>query len=694
MKRRTVLKGLSVVAGGSVFSAPAWSALAIEEVPEPGTPLAMPIRGLLRKDGKLFQPIQMTIPHAGPSTSAVTKLNGIEVDRRTLTSGWNRFSIYAEPVKTPTNVTVDVTIGADVTSRVVKMDPVRQVKVYILPHSHHDLGYTDLQADVEIKQMDNITKSIELARATANYPEGARFVWNLEVLWGADQFMRRKSPAEQEGFIEAVKKGWVSLNGMYANELTGLCRPEELLQLFRYSSVLGKQCGVAVDSAMISDVPGYTWGTVTAMAQAGIRYFSAAPNWFDRIGRFMVEWQDKPFWWVSPSGKEKVLVWVPWTGYALSHVMKADREWVGKYQERLDSVDFPYNISYIRWSGHGDNASPDPEISEFVKSWSQEFEWPKFVISSTSNAFADFEKHHGNELPQHKGDLTPYWEDGAGSSALETRMSRNAADRLTQAETLAALLTPGAYQPAKFTEAWRNVLLYSEHTWGAWCSVSDSENPLTTKQWDVKREFAVQAEKQSEALLNDTLQRYANSTDNSSIDIHNSTSWPRTEVVVLSKTMSSAGDGVKDGHGKTVPSQRLSTGELAFLASEIPAFGSARFHISAARAASPTQAVSVMDGVLDNGIVRTRIDQQTGNIVQLTLHGKSENLIDDSGAESWASQNLSRREWPSGRHAANRVLSARMQQHGTPSHTSRRRKLRSIEQHARQETRTYESRTR
>ena len=75
---------------------------------------------------------------------------------------------------------------------------------------------------------------------------------------------------------------------------------------------------------MISDVPGYTWGTVSAMAQAGIRYFSAAPNFFDRIGTFMVEWQDKPFWWVSPSGNERVLVWVPWTGYAMSHIMKLD----------------------------------------------------------------------------------------------------------------------------------------------------------------------------------------------------------------------------------------------------------------------------------------------------------------------------------------------------------------------------------
>ena len=58
------------------------------------------------------------------------------------------------------------------------------------------------------------------------------------------------------------------------------------------------------------------------MAQAGVRYFSLAPNWFDRIGSIMVTWQDKPFWWVSPSGDQKILVWIPWTGYALSHVIR------------------------------------------------------------------------------------------------------------------------------------------------------------------------------------------------------------------------------------------------------------------------------------------------------------------------------------------------------------------------------------
>src|SRR6202040_284140 len=100
----------------------------------------------------------------------------------------------------------------------------------------------------------------------------------------------------------------------------------------------------------------------------------------------------------------------------------------------------------------------------------------------------------------------PYWEDGAGSSALETRMNRGAAERLAQAATLSAILAPQAYNRADFDVAWRNVLLYSEHTWGAWNSVSDSENAFVTQQWQVKRQFAVDAENESKRLLDGVLE--------------------------------------------------------------------------------------------------------------------------------------------------------------------------------------------
>lgn len=635
MKRRDLLKGLTTVAGGTLLPSSAWPFFAQQPNQNTTVPLAVPIRALARRNGTLMQPIQIAIQNSGAPATAVTKLNGVEVDSRVVPQGAQTFPVFLDPVNTAQEKNVRVSIGDQSLTAVANLQPVRKVLVYILPHSHHDLGYTDIQSRVEEKQMHNIELGIDLARKTSTYPEGARFVWNLEVLWGADLYMQRKSDAEKAAFIDAVKKGWVSLNGMYGNELTGLCRPEELLQLFRYGLELARQCGVNLDAAMISDVPGYTWGTITALAQAGIRYFSCAPNRFDRIGRIMEVWQDKPFWHLSPSGKEKALVWVPWLGYGFSHVEKAlSAELVAAYQDRLDSIQFPYEISYERWAGHGDNALPDPQICEFIKSWNEEYEWPRFAISSTSAAFSAFEKCYGSILPEYKGDLTPYWEDGAGSSALETRMNRNAADRIVQAEALAARLPAAARRTARFHEAWRNVLLYSEHTWGAAGSVSNPESPMTTSQWEVKRGFALAADRQSGDLLAEVLSAVDTTNDSSLIDVHNSTSWSRNELVLLAAELSKTGDRVRDERGLPVASQRLSTGELAFLVRDLPPFASARFRLSSGKPHEPAAPATVADGVLSNGVIRAKVDSATGNLVEFALQGKGANLIDVTHGEA------------------------------------------------------------
>ena len=622
MQRRDVLKGFSAAMGSALLPRAVWAG-AVE--PE-AKPLATAIRGLVRREGKLLQPIRIVLPDAKAGAQVITKLDDTEVDRRTLTGGVQSFDVFVEPVTAPRTSQVSVAVNSANQTASVERKPVRKMLVYVLPHSHHDLGYTDLQADVEEKQINNILQGIELARKTMHYPEGSRFVWNLEVLWGADLFLKRRPETDRAALREAVRNGWVGLNGSYANELTGLCRPEELLELFRFGTRLGKDCGMPVRSAMMSDVPGFTWGTVMAMSQAGIRYFSAAPNFFDRIGTFMVAWQDKPFWWVSPSGKERILFWVPWTGYALSHVMKLGDEFVDKYQDRMDAVSFPYDISYIRWSGHGDNAVPDPELSDWIKDWNETYEWPRFHIATTESAFAAFEKAHGDQLPEFRGDLTPYWEDGAASSSLETAINRNAAERIVQAETLTAAFRPEAYDVARYTEAWRNILLYSEHTWGAYNSVSDSENPFVLKQWDVKRAFAVNAALQADSLL----QQSVGPADDrpAHVAVWNTTSWERSEVVLLSEELSRTGDYAEDEQGRAAPTQRLASGELALLIERIPAFSKRTFQLSDKKPAPPAHPVTVQGETLVNKHLSVTVDAKTGDVIRLLQQGDNANLVD------------------------------------------------------------------
>ncbi len=590
------------------------------------------IPALCEAGGQPAQPIRVSIRHFGEPQEASLQVEGAAAQTIKLQRGEQTIDTTVPAVTAETARKISVAVGGRaLATRSVSLKPVRKLTVYILPHSHTDIGYTEIQTDIEKRQVQNLLDGMAAAKRTASYPAGSRFIWNVEVLWAADLYLRRLNEQQRADFLDAVKSGQVVMNGMYLNELTGLCRPEELVRLFRYATKLTDQTGVPIDSVMISDVPGYTWGTVTAMAHAGIKYFSTAPNYFDRIGTILREWENKPFYWVGPDGQSKVLVWIPFWGYAMSHrYNEMSVKLVEDFCAGLEQRNYPYEIAHVRWSGHGDNAVPDPKICEFVKDWNAKYTSPRFVISGTGEAFRAFEQRYGDKLPLVRGDWTPYWEDGAGSSALETAMNRDSSDRLTQAEALWAMQDPKSYPAAAFEDAWNSVLLYSEHTWGAHCSVWGPERQETTEQWEIKRGYALAADKQSRELVGQAsrLSRKAGFQP-AAVDVFNTASWPRTELVTLAKETSATGDRVFDDRSKAVPSQRLVSGELVFLAKDVPALGSKRFSVGAGSAHVAKQATAA-GATLDNGTVRLRLDEKTGAIIELTAKGLDGNFADTS----------------------------------------------------------------
>jgi alpha-mannosidase len=580
-------------------------------------------------NGKQTQQLKVGIDHFSTPVDYNITCEGKTLASGKLSFGINYISFSFPAVVAPEKKGLIITVDGKPQTQSFTLKPVRKMTVYILPHSHTDIGYTEIQTNIEKKQVNNLLEGIAYAKKTKDYPEGARFIWNVEVVWAADLFLKRMNKQQRDDFAAAVKDGSVSLNGMYLNTLTGICRPEELLRLFKFSTELSKKYNVKIDAAMMSDIPGNTWGTVTAMAQAGIKYFSTAPNYFDRIGDILVKWENKPFYWSSPSGKEKVLVWIPLKGYALSHsIGYLSADFVSSYTRDLEKTNYPYDIAYIRWSGHGDNAVPDPEICEFVKEWNAKYEWPRFIISSTSTAFSAFEKKYADKLPVMKGDWTGYWEDGAGSSALETGMNRNSSDRLTQAEALWSMSHPANYPLKKFEDAWRNVLLYSEHTWGADCSVTDPESQKTKEQWAIKKSYADSANRLSKELLQQALWPESKIASNV-IDVINTTSWKRTDLVVVSPELSKAGNMVKDKEGNIIPSQRLNTRELAFVVHDVPPFASKQFTISAGKS-EPFSSLNVKTTQLDNASLKINIDPIFGGISSIRLKGVNQNLVDST----------------------------------------------------------------
>ena len=170
--------------------------------------------------------------HFGEPTQASLQVEGADPLAVTLQPGPANFEVDVPAVEAATAVGVTVESGGTaLAAQTLTLKPVRKWVVYLLPHSHVDIGYTHVQTDVERAQWKYLEMAIDTARKSAANPPGSRFKWNVEVLWAVDSYLKQATPEKRQQFIEAVKAGQVGLQALYGNELTGLCRPEELLRL-------------------------------------------------------------------------------------------------------------------------------------------------------------------------------------------------------------------------------------------------------------------------------------------------------------------------------------------------------------------------------------------------------------------------------------------------------------------------------
>ena len=579
---------------------------------------------LLKSAAGRMQLVDILIDSREPDDRVEITSPGQASVKEHLALGFNRIQVPVRAVTTETPVTLTIARASGaVRKETVTLRPVTHRELWFLPHSHNDIGYSDLQADVEKKQMKNLRDAVRLFKETADFPPEARFKWNSEIMWAVERFLATCTPSEREEFIDAVRKGGIGLNALYSNQLTGICRPEELLRVTDFARRLEREYGLEIDDAMISDIPGFTWAIVPALALGGIKYFSSGPNYQpalpdsgDRVGHFNRTWGDRPFYWVSPSGNEKVLFWTAGRGYSLFHGWIAGKTGPGTashlfdYLADLDRRAYPYDMVQVRYTIVADNGPTDPDLPEFVKRWNETYDSPTLVIATAGQMFHEFERRWGKTLPTFTGDITPYWEDGALSSLRELGMSRKASERLVQAEALTCIAAGPPIPRSRFDDAWRNVHLFDEHTWGAHNSVSDPDDPFAVSQWNVKQGYVVELEKQSLRLLEDAC---ASDASGPAIDVFNTASWPRTDLVVLSPGRSTGGDLVVDEQGAPAPSQRLSTGELAFVARDVPPLGAKRYAVKAGLA-EPSGSVTAQDTSLANSLLSVAFDAASGAI--------------------------------------------------------------------------------
>ena len=300
----------------------------------------------------------------------------------------------------------------------------------------------------------------------------------------------------------------------------------------------------------------------------------------DRIGWSSVSWKDQPFWWESPSGKERILFWLAGKGYSSWHGLKSGEIFdvglkrISEYMTELNEKNYPYSMVQWRYNIVADNGPTDSLVADFVKSWNEKYSSPKIILSTVTEMFKVFEQKYGNKLPVVKGDFTPYWEDGAYSTTAEMVMNNRNSAAISNLATLYAIKDTKQFPLKMFDDAWRNILLFDEHTWGAYNSTSDPDLPEVKEQWRYKRNYALSADSLLTEIKKPLFDIPQNTTQ---IDVYNTASWDRSEIIYLPKHMSKNIKKVKDKQGKEMIIQYLNDGRLAVLVENIPPLGAKRF---------------------------------------------------------------------------------------------------------------------
>lgn len=568
-----------------------------------------PTMFLVKRDGKLKQVVKL-IAECSPGTPEATVSYGKRMTKlKPNLLGIAETDLEIDEVKAPTTLQVSVACGGESKTASCEMKPQRRWRLYVQPSSHIDVGYTDWQERVIDLHNRNMSLALDLCK---QYPD---FVWNTEVAWPQDNYLSMMPKERRDEFIKYAQEGRIGCQAVYGNMLTGILSHEEMIRTLYYAHNVAKQYGIPYDMAVSSDVPTQVWTLPTVLAGAGIKYFSAGLNL--TRGDSFNQLFNKPFYWQGPDGG-KVLTWLN-NQYAMAtrlgltgSVDAASREIQG-FLAGFDRDDYPYD-AVLAFGGLWDNQPLSPALASVVADWNKRYEYPKIILCRGPEFFRYVEKNFAEHIETIAGDGGVYWEDGAGSSSKETAAVRVAKEQLTTAEKIYSLLSTlgvAKYPKAEIDAAWKNAILYDEHTWGAHCSISQPEHEQTLHQWAYKRTFAVLAAKQSKDLLGRALHdlaAFAHPHDGD-IVVYNPLSWQVSGPVEL-----------LSGPDNSPP----------HWADNVPPMG--------CKVISGLYSVSVGDGgrrPLENNYYRVEFDPATGAIKSLFDKELGLELVDQSSAQGF-----------------------------------------------------------
>ncbi|MEM2026191.1 MAG: glycoside hydrolase family 38 C-terminal domain-containing protein [Candidatus Bathyarchaeia archaeon] len=423
--------------------------------------------------------------------------------------------------------------------------------VFLVQFSHHDLGYTDLPQNVLNEYITFYDLIAQYCEETENWPDDAKFRYQIEQLWSLFHYMRTQPKDKTEKILNLIKGGRLGVSALFGNMVSGLMGHEEIIRLLYPAFQLKRDYNISISVAELNDVPGISWGLATALSNAGINIIAPLlPRWY--YGQYVSFWDESKvtagkepavFLWESIDGK-RILFWYQSMGFARDVGFdKGYDEVFKKLPDFLDKIEengYPFDIILIRLVGGArDNSPPSLKHCSIARDWNNRWAYPRIVISTLDQFFNNLKRdyqHILDKAPVFRGEIPDSdYPAGATSTIQATIVNRNAHELIPTAEkfaTIADWLFSFPYPWRLYIEkAYEHSILYDEHTWGLCCPFGPAQEASRIE----KTLNAYKAYSLAHDVLIKGLNRIVDEINLQSKGIYvvvfNPISWKRTDIV-------------------------------------------------------------------------------------------------------------------------------------------------------------------
>ncbi|MFD0693604.1 glycosyl hydrolase-related protein [Paenibacillus sp. GCM10027628] len=387
-------------------------------------------------------------------------------------------------------------------------------EVLVLHHSHLDVGYTHAQPILLEMQKNYIDQALQLCELTEDWSELNKFRWTCEATLPVLQWLETATSRQVEQFKRFLQNGQMSISANLLHA-TPLCSPEQIAKMLYPLKQLRTRFGIDIKTAINHDINGQPWPYSQLLLDAGVEFFIMGIN--IHFGGFPLT-RPSAFHWQTPD-RRKLLTFNGEHYSLFSQICNVNAkdtnimaEGLAKYVEKIESTpDYPFDFIYLTATNLPlyDNNPPDRDLAELIKSWNGEGREQTISFVTPEQLYAKVKKYD-SQLHVHSGDWTDYWNFGSGSAAKETKLNRRTKQGMKAVELMDAFKreeNPSYLQIKE--QAWEQILLYDEHTWGTFNSISEPDHINVDIGWMHKAHYAYLANSLTGYLLGVQMEKLA-----------------------------------------------------------------------------------------------------------------------------------------------------------------------------------------